>query len=90
MDALLHSLRKAIIEIEGVDPRSGVSAEFTNFGGSSLDIVITYYTKQIDLGYYRATIRRVNLEIMRIVAAAGLSFAFPSTSIYIESDATKK
>lgn len=90
MDALLHSLRKAIIEIEGVDPRSGVAAEFTNFGGSSLDIVVTYYTKQIDLGYYRATIRRVNLEIMRIVAAAGLSFAFPSTSIYIESDATKK
>ena len=90
MDALLHSLRKAIIEIEGVDPRNGVAAEFTSFGGSSLDIVITYFTKQIDLGYYRATIRRVNLEIMRIVAAAGLSFAFPSTSIYIESDATKK
>ncbi len=89
MDDILHDLRKAIVEIEGVDPRSGVDAEFVNFGGSSLDIVITYFTKQIDLRYYRATIRRVNLEIMRIVSAHGLSFAFPSTSVYIESDATK-
>ena len=85
IEEILPELRERIEKIEGVDERNSVMVEFVGFGASSLDIKIIYYTKQIALGYYAATNRRVNLEIMRVVAEKGLSFAFPSTSVYVES-----
>ena len=89
MEKLLADLREAVLEVEGVDRASGVLAEFVEFGPSSLDISLIYYTKRIDLAYFNATKRRANLVIMRIVDKNGLSFAFPSTSVYIESGAEK-
>ena len=85
IEALLPILRDRIVKIDGVSQRDGVAAEFTNFGDSSLDIAITYYSKKTDKANYTATIRRVNLEIMRILREQKLSMAFPSTSVYIES-----
>ena len=90
IEKLLPEICKTISEIEGVAFGHGVSAEFTEFSASSLDISIVYYTRQIDYNNFVATKCRVNLAIMRLIAAHNLSFAFPSTSIYIESDATKK
>lgn len=85
IEALLPILRDRIAKIDGVSQRDGVAAEFINFGDSSLDIAITYYSKKTDKANYTATIRRVNLEIMRILREQKLSMAFPSTSVYIES-----
>lgn len=90
MESLMADLRASILEIEGVSRRDGVSAEFCDFADSSLNVEIVYYTSKTDRASYMATRRRVNLAIMRIVEKRGLSFAFPSTSLYIESDATKK
>lgn len=89
MEKTLADLREAILEVEGVDRANGVLAEFVEFGPSSLDINLIYYTKRIDFAYFSATKRRVNLAIMRVVDKNGLSFAFPSTSVYIESGAEK-
>ncbi len=86
---LLEDLRKAIPEIEGV-AEDGLSVDFVGFGASSLDVNVIYYTKQIDFSYFSATRRKVNFAIMDIVAENGLSFAFPSMSLYIEADATKQ
>ncbi len=86
---LLVDLRKAIAQVDGVI-KDSVFVEFDEFGASSLDVKIIYYTRQIDYGYYSATKRRVNLVIMDIVAENGLSFAFPSVSLYVEADATKQ
>ncbi len=90
MESIMADLRASISEIEGVSRRDGVSAEFCDFADSSLNVEIVYYTSKTDRAFYMATRRRVNLAIMRIVEKRGLSFAFPSTSLYIESDATKK
>lgn len=90
MESIMADLRASISEIEGVSRRDGVSAEFCDFADSSLNVEIVYYTSKTDRAFYMATRRRVNLAIMRIVEKHGLSFAFPSTSLYIESDATKK
>ena len=85
IEALLPELRERLEKIDGIDQNNKISVEFVSFGAPSLDIRIVYYTKEIAYGYYAATNRRVNLEIMRIVAEHGLSFAFPSTSVYVES-----
>ncbi len=89
MEEVIAALRETIGTVEGVDTNSDVSVEFSDFGASSLDISVIYYAKQIDYAYYMATRRRVNLAIMRVVAARNLSFAFPSTSIYIETPVPK-
>lgn len=85
MEALMADLRSKLVKIDGVAKSTGISAEFSDFADSSLNIEIIYYTIKTDRANYMATRRRVNLEIMRIVAARGLSFAFPSMSMYVES-----
>lgn len=57
---------------------------FVKFNDSSLDIQLIYYSYNTDLPGYLETMQSVNLAIMRAVEARGLSFAFPSRSIYIE------
>ncbi len=89
IEKFLDDLRNTIPQIEGV-VSEGFLVEFSDFGPSSLDIKVIYYTKQISFDYFSATKRRVNLAIMDIVAESGLSFAFPSMSLYVEADATKK
>ena len=81
----MEILRLSVAKTEGVDSEHGVFVEFADFGASSLDISVIYYVKHIDAANFAATKRRVNLVIMREVAKLGLSFAFPSTSVYVES-----
>jgi len=87
IEKFLPELCKTIETIDGVDSLNGVSVSFVEFAASSLDIKIIYYTKETSLGYYNNTKQNVNLAIMRLVEAHGLSFAFPSTSVYIEKQA---
>ena len=82
---ILEILRLSIAKTDGVDSEHGVFVEFADFGASSLDLSVIYYVKHIDAANFAATKRRVNLVIMREVSTLGLSFAFPSTSIYVES-----
>ncbi len=57
---------------------------FTEFGDSSLNILIYCFANTIDWKKYMAIREDVNLKIMEIVEKHGASFAFPSTSIYVE------
>lgn len=84
MGKLLEDLREAIIKVDGVAEKEGVAAEFLDFADSSLNINIIYYTTELSYAAYCAVRCDVNLKIMDIVEENGLSFAFPSTSLYIE------
>ena len=85
MEKLMEDLRAEIIKVAGVDASAGVMVEFLDFAASSLDLTVVYYTKDIAYVPNCAVRRAVNLKIMDIVEANGLSFAFPSTSVYVES-----
>lgn len=57
----------------------------TNFGGSSIDISLYYFTKTTSWAPW-LDIRHENmLEFKRIVESEGAAFAFPSSSVYLES-----
>ena len=84
IEAVIPEINDAIKTTEGVDPYS-VSVRFDGFGASSLNIRVVYYTKKINYDYYTDVRARVNFALMRILSERGLSFAFPSTSIYVES-----
>ncbi len=89
MKKVIQDLREIIEKNEGVSVESGVIVEFLDFAASSLDISVIYYTKATDYATYTQVRRDINLAIMGVVEKNGLSFAFPSTSLYIEADATK-
>ncbi len=55
---------------------------FTDFGPSSLDIFVYYFTTSIAWKDYMHVRQDINLGIMKIVEELGLSFAFPSQMVY--------
>ena len=58
-----------------------------DFGPSSLDVTVQFYTKTTDITEYRAVREDINLRILDILAAQGVSLAFPSRSLYVASTA---
>lgn len=55
------------------------------FGASSIDILVYCFTKTTRWGEWLEVKEKLAYKIMEIVEEAGSGFAFPSTSIYIES-----
>ena len=59
---------------------------FMEFGDSSLDIMVIYYVNSPEWDDFIDTRESINYGIMNIVENNGSSFAFPSSSIYIEKN----
>lgn len=79
---------KAIRELLQSDPRISqdfMLVNFTNFGASSLDIFVYAFTLTTRWDEYMQVREEILFEIMGRFQALGLSFAFPSQSLYIES-----
>ncbi len=58
---------------------------FTDFGNSALEIFLYFFTTTTQWQEYLNVRQDVNLRIMKIIESNGLSIAFPSRSIYLES-----
>ena len=56
--------------------------KFTEFGDSSLEIFLYYFTNTTDWEHYLSIKQDVNLRIMQRLNGIGVQFAFPSMSIY--------
>lgn len=76
---------RAMLESRDDIRHEGIIVSFSEFGASSLDIMIRFYTLTGALVDSIASRERVNFAIMDIVTDMGLSFAFPSQSVYVES-----
>ena len=85
MQAIMDEFKAIILAREEVDPTS-VMVYFRDFAASSLDIWIVYLTKDADFQRHMRVRQDINLALMRAVEAKGLSFAFPSQSIYLEGE----
>lgn len=67
------------------DPRvADYVVRFMDFGDSALEISVAYFVPDGDIGVFLDTRSEVNLAIKRAFDEAGLSFAFPSLSVYLE------
>ncbi len=56
-----------------------------SFGQSSINIMVYCFTRTTNWGEWLLVKERLAYKIMDIVLGAGSSFAFPSTSLYVES-----
>ncbi len=84
MRAFLERIRQMLRERERVDADS-IIVHFVNFGDSALEIMVICFIHITDWGAFQAEREAINLAIMDIADDIGVSMAFPSRSLYIES-----
>jgi len=83
MEILLERLREMLRDRDKI-LKTSVAVYFTDFGGSSLDIMILCEVTIRDWRMLLEEREQVNLNVMRIVADMGLSVAFPTRSVYVD------
>lgn len=86
--AVIEDIKKILTDNLDVDNNT-FSVRFVDFGASSLDIKVVYYARGIGYDENAKTRQDVNIAVMRAVLARGLSFAFPSRSVYFENPMPK-
>ncbi len=89
MTAIVEDVKGIILAEAEVEAES-VMVFFRDFSASSLDLWIVYATKGPDLEEGLGLKQRVNLAIMRAVAARGLSFAFPTQTLHLDGPVAKQ
>ena len=89
MTAIVEDVKGLILAETVVDAES-VMVFFRDFSASSLDLWIVYATKGPDFQEGLGLKQRVNLAIMRAVAARGLSFAFPTQTMHLDGPVAKQ
>lgn len=62
-----------------------IRTHFVNYNSSSLDIRVTCYARTGKQVEYLNILQEINLKAMAIMEEAGVSCAFPSTSVYFET-----
>lgn len=88
LDELVEEIRNLILAEAEVDPTS-VLVYFRDLSASSLDIWVVYSTRDADAKKAFALKQRLNLAMMRAVAARGLSFAFPTQVMHLDGPVAK-
>ena len=59
---------------------------FREFGASSLDIFVYYFTKTTVWAQFMQTKQDLSLEFMRALETLGVEIAFPSRTVYLRQD----
>jgi len=85
MRELLDRIEKLLREDESVD-QEYMLVQFTDFGPSSLDIFIYYFTKSTVWKEYLDARQHVNLKIMDILEDMKLEFAFPTQTVHLTAE----
>jgi MscS family membrane protein len=82
IQTIVQSIQKLIDEHQHTNQDG--KARFTDFGPSSLDIMVNYYVDTMDWGVYLDVKQEINYKIMEIIEANGSDFAFPTQTIHLE------
>lgn len=85
MGGLVEDLRQMLREDEGVD-QDFILVNFTDFGESSLQILVYYFTKTTAWLEHMDVRQRINIKMMKTVEARGSSIAFPTRTVHLEGD----
>jgi MscS family membrane protein len=75
-------IERVLLEHDSVD-KGSARARFTNFGASSLDIEVFSYITVSDFGESLKVRQELLLAFFERLEAAGLSFAFPTSTVHL-------
>jgi len=85
MEQAVESIRELLRSHPAIDQEFFL-VNFTDFGASSLDIMVYCFTTTTVWGEYLDARQEICLRIMRLLEAQGLEIAFPSRSVYLHPD----
>lgn len=83
LEKLMEDLR-AMLTASPHTYEESVIVELSGFGASSIDLLVSAYLRTADTTVFYKMQNDLNLDVMDIVRADGLDFAFPSTSVYVK------
>ena len=89
MHDLVQDIKQLLKEDEGVQ-QDFILVNFTEFGESSLQILVYYFTSTTAWLAHMDIRQRVNIKIMKAVEARGSSMAFPTRSLQFEGDLAER
>lgn len=89
MEAVIGDIRTLLKSEPEIDPKS-VVVVFSGFAASSLDILVVYVTVSPDAMAWLLLRERMNLALMKTVAARGLSFAYPTQTVQLDGEIARK
>jgi MscS family membrane protein len=89
MEGIVDDIRGIINAEPGVDQKA-TQVYFRDLNQSSLDIWSVYVVNHPDFDRHMVVRQRVNVAIMRAVAARGLSFAFPTQTMHLPAPVVDK
>ena len=89
IESLLLDIR-ALLKADADVHQDFIAVNFITFGAFSLDIQIIYFAAETDLRKSFVTRERINLALMRLVAARGLGFAFPTQTIELGGEVARR
>jgi|TARA_B110000438_G_scaffold292846_1_gene331778 MscS family membrane protein len=89
MNEIVEDFRRVLKEDEGVN-QDFILVNWTDFGASSLDILVYYFTTTTKWLEYMDIRQRINTKLAQSVAAHGSSVAFPTRTLYLEGENARK
>lgn len=89
MRNLVEDFRKILREDADIQ-QDFILVNFTDFGDSSLDILVYYFTTSVARLEHMDIRQRINCKIMDAIQKRGLSIAFPTRSLYLDGPAASK
>jgi MscS family membrane protein len=84
--AIVDDIRRLLREHPRIDGTQTLLVSFTQFGASSLDILVYAFTTTISWVDFQALKQDLLLSIGRIVAAHGAEIAFPTRTLHVEAE----
>ena len=89
MNRIVEDIRGILRADEGVN-QEFILVNWTDFGSSSLDILVYYFTATTKWLEYLEVRQRINTKIAQAIGARGSSVAFPTRTLYLEGEVARR
>ncbi|PLY03711.1 MAG: mechanosensitive ion channel family protein [Desulfuromonas sp.] len=89
MQTAVEKIRQLLKDDPAIDQEFFL-VNFTDFGASSLDIMVYCFTTTTNWGEYLDARQALSLKIMETLEALGLEIAFPSRTVYLHESGESK
>lgn len=89
LEAVIADIR-ALLRDDADVHKDTIVVNFANYGASSLDVQLVWFATDPDWAKHMVVRERINLKIMRAVAARGLSFAYPTQTVQLAGPIAEK
>ena len=89
-DTPAEKLKRALVILEEIyrsyPQTTNLQVTFNKFSDSALNLQVIHWWNAADVNGYAAGIHKINLAIKERFDAEGISFAFPSQTVYLKQD----